>query len=413
MGRIFDLAVVGAGASGLMAALTAAQAGGRVLLLEAGVKPGRKLLATGNGRCNLTNMDISPAHYHGDRARLAPFLEGWPGARVRAVFDRLGLLTRVDQEGRVYPYSLQAAAVVQILCAACGQAGVEIRCGFSVESLERTRTGFRLCGPEGQAEAKCCVLACGGAASPRLSGGSGYELARQLGHSVTPLTPALVGLQVPGKLTRPLKGIRCKGAIALSRQDETLYRETGEVIFGDGSISGICVMNASARLSGPGPFLLTLDLAPDWSPSQLAGHLGDMCRLYPQASADGLFAGILNLQVGRELAKNLRFYRERTLSSLNDKELAQAVQAVKAFAIPVSGPLGWENAQCTAGGVPLAQINLETMESKKQKGLYIAGEMLNVHGDCGGYNLHFAWFTGAVAGAAAMESLRGRSLRHA
>ena len=408
MGELFDLAVAGAGASGLMAAITAAQAGARALVLEAGEKPCRKLLATGNGRCNLTNENISPAHYHGDRGELAGFLADWPGSRVRSLFDSLGLLTRADPEGRVYPYSLQAAAVAGVLRSACAQAGVTIRCGFPVAGAAKSGGVFRLSGPGGQVRARACVLACGGAASPQLSGGSGYDLARQLGHRVTPLAPALVGLRAPAKLTRPLKGMRCKARASLFAGERPLYTENGEVIFGDGSVSGICVMNASARLTGPGPFRLTLDLAPDLPTSRLKEHLKAQRRLYPQAPAGELFAGVLNLRVGQELAKSLGLTKARTLGSLAPRELDRAAEAVKAFPLPVSGPLGWEHAQCSAGGVPLCQVDGGTMESRKVPGLYITGELLNVHGDCGGYNLHLAWSTGAAAGASAAKSLGKR-----
>ena len=170
--------VVGAGASGLMAALTAARRGS-VLLLEGSEKPARKLLATGNGRCNLTNLDISPTHYHGDREEAVAFLERWPAERVIKKFQTLGLLTRMDSEGRVYPNSLQAAAVAGCLLSACREAGVKLECGFRVERISQKNDRFRITAGDGRAVlAKYCILSCGGKASPKHSTGSGYELAR-------------------------------------------------------------------------------------------------------------------------------------------------------------------------------------------------------------------------------------------
>lgn len=403
MGR-FDVAVVGAGASGLMAALTAAQAGARVALLEAGEKPGRKLLATGNGRCNLTNTQITPEKYHGDAALAAPLLSQWPASRVMELFSGIGLYTRVESEGRVYPYSLQAAAVVKALCTACDEAGVQSMMGFPVGEIKPEGGGFLLRGADGgTVQARRCILACGGAASPRLSGGGGYELARALGHTVTKLSPSLVGLAVPARPTRGLKGMRCKARAALCRGRQEIYAESGEVIFGEGSVSGICVMNLSARLRGlpAGRLSLCLDLAETIPQDELAAELEKLCSRSPERPAWELLAGLLNLRVGQELVRSLGWEQSRRLGGLTRDELSRAAKAVKRFSLLVEGPLGWENAQCTAGGVPLREVDLETLCSLKQPGLYLTGELLDLDGDCGGYNLHWAWATGATAGAAA------------
>ncbi len=397
----YDVAVVGAGASGLMAALAAAGAGARVLLAEAGDKPGRKLLATGNGRCNLSNLHISPEKYHGDTALAAPFLAEWPARRIQVVFASLGLLIRADGEGRVYPHSLQAAAVVKVFLAACEQAGVTLRCAAPVEAVEKTGRGFALSiAGAGQVEARRVVLACGGSVPP--GAGGGYRLARQLGHSVTKLSPSLVGLRVPAGLTRPMKGMRCKARAALCQGPRLLYAESGEVIFGDGSVSGICVMNLSARLRGlpPGRLRLCLDLAEAFAEEELAAYLVDLRARFPHRPANELFAGLLNLRVGQELAKSLGLGPGQPLQSLSLEVLGRAAGRVKAFSLPVEGLLGWQQAQCTAGGVPLGEVDLSTMASRRQRGLFLTGELLDLDGDCGGYNLHWAWATGLVAGQA-------------
>ncbi len=400
--RCWGVAVVGAGAAGLAAAYEAAGAAGGVLLLEGGPKSGRKLLATGNGRCNLTNQAIDPAHYHGDTAEAWELLSAWPAGAVREWFWGLGLVTRSDGEGRVYPSSLQAAAVGKALCSACQAAGAETLWGFEVLRIEPVEKGYLLTARDGrQAQARRCVLACGGQASPQHATGSGYQLARSLGHSVTELSPSLAGLSVAEKLG-PLKGTRCRCRAALCHKNQEVYGESGEVIFGDRSVSGICVMNAAARLRDlPAHSLyLRLDLAEAMSFGQLGDYLGQVRRQWPQRPASQLFAGLLNLRLGEELAKRLGFTHQRTLGSLGAGELDRAVQLVKGFTLPVKGPLGWEQAQVTAGGVPLKEVDRGTMESKKSPGLYLAGELLNVDGDCGGYNLHWAWASGITAGRA-------------
>lgn len=390
-------AVVGCGAAGLAAAL-AAQGG--VLLLEACEKPARRLLATGNGRCNLSNLDISPKHYHGDVSLAEPFLNRWPSDRVTDFFQGLGLLTCADGEGRVYPLNRQAAAVRDALLEACKESGVRTEYGFRVEKLSREKSGFLLTDAAGRTvRAKNVVLACGGRASPKLSGGSGYELARSLGHTVTPLSPSLVGLAVPQKLSRPLKGMRCKARASLCREGREVYSESGEVIFGDGSVSGICVMNLSARLRGlpPGKLSLRLDLLESLSPSSLEAYLSDLCLRFPLRPAEELFSGCLNLRVGRELVRLLGF-SEKSLGGLDPGEISAAGKLAKGFTLPVSGTAGWEQAQVTAGGVPLGEVNLRRMESRVCRGLYLCGELLDLDGDCGGFNLHWAWATGLTAG---------------
>lgn len=402
----YQTAVVGAGASGLLAALTAAGPGG-VLLLEGNEKPARKLLATGNGRCNLTNANISPTHYHGDTELAGVFLNRWPTERILKQFRELGLLTRADNEGRFYPNSLQAAAVSETLLTACEEAGVHGVYGFRVEKLSREKFGFKLTAADGrEVLAERCILACGGMASPKHSTGSGYELARQMGHSVTELTPSLVGLRVQDKAARALKGMRCKARAALCREEREVYAESGEVIFGDGSVSGICVMNLSARIRDlPRDKLsLRLDLIEAIGLDQLTSYLADFCRIYPKRSSRELFSGVLNLRVGQELAKQLGL--DGPLSRLKPKQLMEAAQLAKAFTLQVAGTLKWDQAQVTAGGVPLSELDLRTMESRRCPGLYLTGELLNLDGDCGGYNLHWAWATGLAAGAACRKIRR-------
>ena len=403
-------AVIGAGASGLMAAATAARilGKGKILVVEGSPKPGRKLLATGNGRCNLTNLSIQPQYYHGDTLPPGLFAH-YSSQRIIEEFRQLGLLTQTDPQGRVYPHSLQAAAVVKTLVGACQRAGAELACSFPVKSLQPVRGGWLLTSQSGEEIfAQRCVLACGGQASPKLSTGSGYGLAKELGHTVTPLSPSLVGLAVPGKGTKAIKGMRCKARVSLYSNKRLIKEERGEIIFGDQGISGVCVMNLSAKLREiPRKGIsLTLDLLESLSPAQVFGYLKALCQSQPDLPAGELLGGAVNLRVGQALIKNLGLPFAKPISQLAGQELRAAAQAVKAFYLPIAGPLGWEDAQATAGGIPLDQVNLKTMESLQCPGLYITGELLNVDGDCGGYNLHWAWTTGLIAGKAIGESLR-------
>lgn len=396
----FTLAVVGAGASGLMAACTAAEilGPGKVALLDGNAKPGKKLLATGNGRCNLTNLHVAPGHYHGDVALAAPLFSAYPPGRVLGEFASLGLLTRADDEGRVYPSSLQAASVLQMLWGTCEERGVALRAGSLVERAELRQGGFLL-EAGGPVWAEKLLLACGGMASPRHGGGGGYGLAKSLGHSVTPLRPGLTPLRCPQKLTAPLKGMRARARASLWQKGRELCADGGEVIFGEGTLSGIVIFDLSLYLEGPGE--VVLDLAEDMEREKLTAYFCQLQKRRPQLPVREIFSGLVNLRVGQQRAKTLGFLGDAPLSSLGQKELSRAAQGLKEWRFPVEPMEDWENAQITAGGVPLMEIDIRTMESKRQKGLFLAGEMLNIHGGCGGYNLHWAWATGLQAGRSA------------
>ena len=405
----WSIAVVGAGAAGLMAAWAAARrrkdqgkAPG-VVLLEGNPRPGKKLLATGNGRCNLTNLNAGPSHYHGDVSLAAPLLDHLTPGELLKVLEGMGLLCRADSEGRVYPRSLQAAAVLQALRSSCEELGVTLRCGWGVSSISRTENGFRLEGQGGES-LLCgqCILACGGKASPKHSWEEGgYGLAKELGHRVTPLRPSLSPLKSSKKCLRSLKGMRVKAGAALYGDGELLHRESGEVLFGEGTLSGICLFNLSAHLAEGRQGEVSLDLLEELSYREVLSYLERQAKIHPERPAWELFSGALNLRVGEELIKELSISRETACKDLPRQQLRKAAGLSKDWRFPVSGGGSWESAQVTAGGVPLGEVDCRTMESKRCSGLYLAGELLNIDGDCGGYNLHWAWITGLAAGRAA------------
>lgn len=395
-----DILIIGGGAAGLMAAAVIGLRK-RVLLADGNVKFGKKLLATGNGRCNLTNLAIDPQYYHGDPL-LETVLQAVPAQRVLEVFRQMGLLCRADSEGRVYPRSLQAAAVLRTLESALPESLQRLK-ETEITSLRREKDGFLAEARSGETIfAKKVLLACGGSASPAHSTGSGYALAQSLGHRVTALFPSLAPLRVSGKVAKALKGMRCRARAALYQNGKAVYAESGEVIFGDGQLSGICMFNLCARLreTGTDGIEVGLDLAPELEVGELLGYLQTLCRTRPDLSAEELCFGLLNLRVGRELVKAAGLPGKAELGTLREAELARCAAICKDWRFSVQGPAGFRDAQVTAGGVPLSEVNLQTMESKLCPGLYLAGELLDADGDCGGYNLHWAWATGLLAGEA-------------
>ncbi|MGN0479041.1 MAG: NAD(P)/FAD-dependent oxidoreductase [Hominenteromicrobium sp.] len=416
-----EVVILGGGAAGLMASCAAARIlkrNGSVLLLEGNPKLGRKLLATGNGRCNLTNLNVSPGHYHGDAAAAVPLLEKYTPEAVIAAFRDMGLITKADDEGRVYPRSLQAAAVLAVLRRSAEESGVTCMLGSPASSVRKAGRGFRVqCADSGEIEAARCILACGGAASPKHScSADGYAFAKALGHTVTPLYPALTQLLCRGKVFKSLAGMRCAARAALLADGKEICAESGEVLFTETGLSGICVFGLSVyageffalgTVGGKAHRALSvsLDCLPDWSFTELCDYILEMRTAYPNRMAGELLDGLLNMRVGSALVQAAGIDPARSAKFVAPGQMQKLAALTKAWRFEVTGTKSWQDAQITAGGIPLKELDPLTMRSKKTDGLYLAGEMLNVHGDCGGYNLHFAWATGLAAGEAAAKSI--------
>lgn len=404
------IVVIGGGAAGLMAAIFAAQGDAQVTILEGGAKIGRKLLATGNGRCNLTNENICTRYYHGDVKRFQGILEAFPGRRVVQIFEGLGLLCRSEGEGRIYPYNVQASAVLDVLRLVLQKRNVEIICGFPVMMLEKTGASFQITSHNGQAVyADKVILATGGKASPRLgSDGSGFTLAKRLGHSMTPLVPALVGIKTHTHRARPLKGMRSYAVATLWMDGQKRGEETGEVQFTEYGLSGICMFQFSRHINmalhdNPDCCVeVSLDLMPEYQEEWIAKKIAGHAKQYPESALSGLLTGLLNKRVGEEIVRQV-FADPYPMPAAvcTFRHARELAHVIKHFSFPILGSAPWDSAQVTAGGVAGKQIHPQTMESTCCPGLYFAGEILNMDGDCGGFNLHWAWASGILAGMSA------------
>lgn len=414
-----EIVIIGGGAAGLMAACAAASSlkkRGAVLIVEGNAKLGRKLLATGNGRCNLSNLNVSPAHYHGDVKMMEALLETYPPEKVLAVFREMGLVTKADDEGRVYPHNLQAAAVLSVLRGFAEENGAECIVGSAAISVLKTKRGFLVkCADGEEIEAAKCILACGGAASPKHScSADGYVFAKELGHTVTTLYPVLTQLVCKGKLFKSLSGTRCAVNAALLADGKPVYTESGEVLFSDVGLSGICIFGLSVyageffamgKINGKPYKALTcsLDCLPEWSFNEITAYLNEIRISFPNRTAGDILMGLMNMKIGYAMVQAAGIDPMAGVKFVTPGQIQKLASLIKAWKFEVTGTKSWNDAQVTAGGVPLCEVDVLTMESKKTRGLYFAGEMLNIHGDCGGYNLHFAWATGMAAGKDAAE----------
>ncbi|MDR1247254.1 MAG: aminoacetone oxidase family FAD-binding enzyme [Clostridiales Family XIII bacterium] len=381
----FAVAVIGGGAAGMAASAVAAEyprrivdgdgedGGEGILCLERNDAPGRKLLATGNGRCNLTNAACSESK------------------ELLLFFRKIGVLTRLEEGGRFYPYSGQATAVRNSLYVEMKRRGVDLRCNSPVKSVRREERYFEIETEGGEIfRAIALVLATGGKAGPQYgSFGDGYAFARSFGHSVVSPLPALVRMvceEGQRHRLRALKGVRVKCEAALWIGVSAVGRASGELQFTEDGLSGICIFDLSRymRMKGSQVCRVELDFAPETEERMLINLLSDNRA----ASLSGVVPDKIAALIDSETKGNPR----------------AAARMLKHMEFPVAGTKGWKDAQVTSGGVPLSEVNTGTMESKLIRGLFFAGEILDYDGACGGFNLNWAFATGLKAGRSALGS---------
>lgn len=395
-----DVLIIGGGASGLIAACALARRGRRVVLLEKQDRVGRKLLSTGNGRCNLTNLRAEAGDYHGGVAAARAALRAWPPKRVMALFDELGIPCAADGAGRVYPMSRQAASVLDALRLACDEAGVETRTAFPVARLARRDGGFEARAEDGRAALARCALVCtGGLAAPKLGAcGDGYRLLEGFGHAVTPRFPAIAALKTDPGAVRALKGIRAEGEIALMQDGEPARVETGELLFSDTGVSGIAAMQlarqANAALRAGGKCAARLNFMPG---RDVAGALRLRAERLPRRTMEDFLNGIVPRRLGQALAKAAGLELALPASALTPARIAALAEVVGGWTLPIVGTQGFDQAQVTAGGASLKDFDTRCMQSLRAPGLFAAGEVLDVDGDCGGFNLQWAWSSALMA----------------
>ncbi len=397
---IYDVLIIGGGASGLIAAWALARRGRRVVLLEKQARVGRKLLSTGNGRCNLTNLRAGAADYHGSAAAARAALRAWPPKKIMALFDRLGIPCVADEEGRVYPASRQAASVLDALRLGCDEAGVETRTAFPVSRLARVDGGFEARTEDGRsALARCALVCAGGLAAPKLGAcGDGYRLLEGFGHAVTPRFPAVAALRTPPEAVRALKGIRAEGEIALLKDGAPVRVEAGELLFAETGVSGIAAMQlarqANEILRAGGRCAVRLDFMPG---EDVGEALALRAERLPRRSLEDFLNGIVPRRLGQALAKAAGLALSLTASALTPAQIAALSETVGGWTLPVIGTQGFDQAQVTAGGVSLGEFDVRCMQSLRAPGLFAAGEVLDVDGDCGGFNLQWAWSSALMA----------------
>ena len=396
------VAIIGGGAAGMMAALTAAEEAERdVVLLERQSRVGRKLLVTGNGRCNLSNIHAGVSHYHGSEPDFVSYaLQAFDVAATLEFFRGISLLTVTEPSGRVYPYSDQANSVVDALRFALQRKNITLRTGCEVRAVSRTGGGFTIKTDDEILQADRLIVAAGGLAGTKLGGSlSGYTLLRALGHHCTPLRPSLVQLKTGDPYVARLKGVRANARVKLTKEQTLLAVSEGEVQFTEYGLSGPAVFEISrAASTAPDGCEITLDLLPGMGGDELLSLLCIRISQQPELTCGDLLTGLVHNRLGRVVVQSVDIPLTLPISQLKWDKLSAVAEALHAFSLPLTGTMGMDSAQVTAGGICTREFYSTTLESRIVPGLYAAGEVLDIDGDCGGYNLQWAWSSGRLAG---------------
>ena len=394
--------IIGGGAAGMMAAVTAAGNGHKVTVIEHKDRLGKKLLATGNGRCNLSNeaLGFEPWDYYGVDENNSGY------ALIKSVFNKfgyddtirffneLGLMVK-SRNGLVYPYSDQASAVLDVLRFKIRDMGIEVICGCHAEEIE---PGFRIVTDKGEFKADRVIMAAGSCAQPKLGAdGSGYKLLEKLGHKITPVSPGLVQIRCREDYFKSIAGIRMPASVSLYGPDE-IYTESGELQITAYGVSGIVIMNLSNRLSKcEKEKYIVIDLLENMTEREVRKLIFNRCEAFKLRRAGELLIGILPKMLGELFLRLCGITVDTKVSWISDYQKEQLAGYLKNWKVRIQGTNTFEEAQICLGGLDPSELT-DCLESKITPGLFVAGEIIDVHGDCGGFNLQQAWSTGAVAG---------------
>nr|MBO4517817.1 aminoacetone oxidase family FAD-binding enzyme [Clostridia bacterium] len=400
MNKIYKTAIIGGGSAGLLCAVELLSGknrftGDSVVILERNDRTGKKLIATGNGQGNLSNAFISADNYSGEKNFVATFIGQVKSVNPVLYLENIGIITEEDEIGRIYPVSRQANSVLDIIRAYLNSAGCTAKTGFKAVNIVEKDGLFTITAENGEKIfAEKVVLAAGGKAAKQFgTDGQGYSLATAFGHKLTALYPSLVQVKTEKDGIKGLKGIKQNATVSLFDGDKFIKRATGDLLFTDYGVSGNAVFKVSDKVSGLKNPVLKIDFLPEFSEERLQSVLESRRNkgYIPQAE-------ILNGLVHKKLGENII-----RRAGLNFKEI---IKAVKAYGIKITGTLGFDYAQTTKGGIATADINPETYESRLKKGLYIVGEALDIDGECGGYNLTFAFVSGITAAKSVKNQIK-------
>ncbi|RLA68987.1 MAG: aminoacetone oxidase family FAD-binding enzyme [Epsilonproteobacteria bacterium] len=391
--------IIGAGAAGLVAAISVARKGQAVILLEQNSKIGKKILVSGNGKCNIDNKYISSHRFHGQNPSfIENVLEGYDFEVVQKFFTSIGLALIEGKEGKMFPMSLQSSSVVELLEYEAKRAGVQIICDCTVTAIDKKEGTFTLETSQGDKRCEKLLLASGSPAAPQLGGSnSGYAFATKMGHTLIPRHPSLVQLCSEETWVKACAGVKVAGLAQLYANGEYITEKKGDLLFTNYGISGLAILDlsreVSTRLASFDYCELNLDLMPEFSKEKLTNLL---LKRVEEGSDKPLILwlqGVINKKLITIILKQSKF-KAREEGELNRKEINKLVHSIKNLKLSINDTKGFQGAEVATGGINTTEVNPHTMESKLISNLFFAGEILDVDGDRGGFNFHFAWVSG-------------------
>jgi len=402
---MFDVIIIGAGASGLVSAIVAGRRGKKVLLLEKNKKVGKKLLATGNGKCNITNQRPTLDRYYSNNPHfIAQLFDGYNYHSIKQFFKSIGLELIEAKEGKVFPMSLQASSVVELLWHECEQLGVTLKLEQEVLSVNKLNHEYEVDYTQGSEKAPAIIFAMGHCSAPQLGGvDRGITFAKKFGHTIIDSFPSLVQLTSPVNNLSHIAGVKVESRVTLNRKKGSTIQKHGDVLFTSYGISGLAILDISRfvmqELIHTPRVTLEIDFMPKMSHEQLLALMKKSLVKKSKKPIDLWLQGFINKKLIQPIVKSLKLENETVGSLLlNKQDLEKIAKKIKSFEFIIDGSRGYKGAEVATGGVNTQEVNPLTMESKKAKGVYFTGELLDVDGDRGGFNLHFAWVSGLRAG---------------
>ena len=394
--NFFDVIIIGGGASGLFCSSLIKRNAPHlsVTVLEKQQTVGKKLLATGNGRCNLTNINANPNFYHGTfKQSCAEVLAQFTPTDLLEHLKNIGMITTSDSEGRVYPLSKHSATVLDVLLLECKNSGVNIICDNFVSNIKSVNNTFSITTNATEYKCSSLIVATGSKATPETGADDSIlSTLDKFGHNTTTLSPALCPVYVKSKTLFALKGVRATGKVSLIHNNKILKSEEGEIQFTDKTLSGICIFNLSRLANSLDKSTISVSLLPFMTKEEITKMLESAKnRLTPDSPAENILVGVFQRKLSCALLKEAGINKDTNISALSKKEIYSLSELINDWRFEVIPSNDFKRAQVVSGGIDGTELNAHTMESNKQKNLYIIGEAVDIDGDCGGFNLHFAF----------------------
>mgnify|MGYP000871446012 CR=1 FL=1 len=398
--------IVGGGASGMIAAISARRRNADVTILERNPRIGKKILVTGNGRCNFTNIKADIGCYHGtDPQFSSKALDNFSVRETIEFFEKLGIAHKVESQGKVFPMSDQASSVLDLLMYELNKTGVNIICNAYVKEIKKNDKNFTIKLEDGTSfQGDRVIIAAGGKAMPSTgSDGNGFDLAKKLGHTIIDIFPGLVQLKLEGEYFKQIQGVKFVGTAEIIHNNQSLAKDRGDILFANYGVSGPPILQISRKagelIHEKKDVVLKISIIDRISKTDLKKLLTARFANEPNKTVEFSLVGLINKRLIPVLLKEAGIMDlKNPVNTLSSKEQEKITDILTDWRFKVRGTKSWPSAQVTAGGVATREINPDTMESKIIKGLFFAGEIIDIDGQCGGFNLQWAWSSGFISG---------------